>query len=164
MSNKIKETTKSTTSPTNPDDIVKALFDKLQEKKKQIESLENPKYKTHLSFGYSEDTSMRMNIATISDTNVLMNIASFLLAKEEANQKAADLLGLKTPKWHNYSIADWLHDLKVRVDKLNIDAKRKEFKQMEEKLNSLVSTERRRMLELEAISKALSDDSEKESE
>lgn len=144
------------TKDTNPDEIVNKLFAKLQEKKKVLEGLENPSYKTNLSFGYTPETSTRVNIHTVTDVNVLVGMAAFLLERSKANVEAAKLLEVKSEfKWQGYSLEDWLHDLKTRANKINIDAKRKEYKTLEEKLNGLVSPEQRRILELEAIAKSL---------
>lgn len=144
------------TNTTNPDEVVNKLFAKLQEKKKILESLEKPQFKTNLSFGYSTESSTRTNIYTVSDTDVLVSMAAFLMERAKMHKEASDLLEVKSDfKWLGFSLEEWLHDLKTRASKINIDAKRKEFKQLEDKLNTLVSPEQRRLMELEAISKAL---------
>lgn len=150
----MSKTTSSTT--TNPDEVVNKLFAKLQEKKKVLESLEKPQFKTNLSFGFNTDSSSRTNIHTVTDTDVLVSMAAFLMERAKMHKEASELLEVKSEfKWLGFTLEEWLHDLKTRANKINIDAKRKEFKQLEEKLNSLVSPEQRRLMELEAISKAL---------
>lgn len=140
----------------NPDDVINALFAKLQEKKKAIEAIEKPNFKTNLTFGYNPENPTRINIHTVTDTDVLIRMLGFLMKEAELHNLAAEKLELKsTFKWQGFTLEDWMHDIKARVGKINIDAKRKEFKQLEDKLNSLVSPEQRRLMEIEAITKAL---------
>lgn len=148
--------TTNKTKITNPDEVVNALFAKLQEKKKVLEGLEKPQFKTNLSFGFNPEVSTRTNIHTVTDTDILVGIAAFLMERAKMHKEASELLEVKSEfKWLGFTLEEWLHDLKTRANKINIDAKRKEFKQLEEKLNSLVSPEQRRIMELEAISKIL---------
>lgn len=138
------------------DKIINGLFEKLQQKKDEIAKAEKPKWKTHLSFGFTESQADRVNIAAISELPKLVKIASFLLSEEENWNKACKELGEKVPlKWLTYSVSDWIDDIKTRIAKIQIDSKKKEFAVLEEKLNKLVSPERRRQLELAEISKLL---------
>ncbi len=139
-----------------PDQIVEELFKKLQAKKALLESIEKPHFKTNLSFGFSEELNSRVNIHTVNNVEVLIRMAAFLLATSEKYEQAATMLGVTSQfKWLGYSLEDWMHDIQARTNKINIEVERKTFKQLEEKLNLLVSPEQRRLMEIEAISKIL---------
>lgn len=143
---------------TNPDEMVNKLFAKLQEKKKLIESLEKPRWKTNFSFGYNADSSNRINLQIVSDTDKLVEMAAFLLDKARSHKEASDLLEVKSEfKWLGFTLEEWMSDIKTRANKINIEARKKELKQLEEKLNGLVSPEQRRLMDLEAVAKALAD-------
>lgn len=145
------------TNTNNPDEVINKLFAKLQEKKKQIESIERPQWRTNFSFAYNPQEAARVNIQTCG-VDQLVDILGFLLSKESAWNQASKMLELKSDfKWQTFSMDDWLHDIKTRVAKISIDSKKKEYKQLEDKLNALVSPEQRRLMELEAISKLLAD-------
>lgn len=147
--------TKKTTQ--TPDQMIESLFAKLQDKKKAIEAIEKPHFKTNLSFGWSEENlGDRINIHTVTSVPKIVQMVAFLMQRQAAFQEAVKFLEVDADfTWLGFSLEDWLHDLKARAGKINIDAKRKEFKNLEDKLNSLVSPEQRRLMELEAITKAL---------
>lgn len=146
------------TTENQADKIVNALFEKLQEKKKQIEKIEKPQWKTNFSFGYDPSQSARINIQTC-DVAQLIEINGWLNDRNRSWDLSCEELGLSGKKfqWQGFDLAEWKHDIKVRIAKISIDAKKKELKALEEKLNTLVSPEQRRLLEIEAVSKALAD-------
>lgn len=143
----------------NPDEIIRKLSEKIKEKKKVLDSIENPSYKTNLSFGYDPTSSARINLHTINNLQTIVEITSFLLDKSKGFEEASKLLDIPVVefKWQGYSLNDWINDLKARASKITVEFKRKEFKILEEKLDGLISTEQRRLLELEAIEKSLED-------
>lgn len=143
---------------TTSDEKIEKLFAVLQEKKKEIAVAEKPKWKTHLSFSYFEDGKNleRINIQVNQNLSELINITAFLLSKKEAFEKAAKILSVNAEfSWLNFSYNDWLSDLSARVTQLQLSSKRKEIEDLEKKLDALVSPEKRREMELEAITKSL---------
>lgn len=143
----------------NIDEKIKELFSVLENKRKEIELAEKPRWKTHLSFRYIEDsknTSDVINLGVVKEEKTLIDMASFLILREKAWKDASSLLGSNLKfKWLNYSAEDWLEDIKNRMVKIKIDEKKREFTLLEDKLNKLVSPEERRRIELEEISKTL---------
>jgi hypothetical protein len=143
------------------DEKIEQIFTILQEKKKALLSAEKPKWKTHLSFSYQEEgrNVERINIQVCNDLQILVNIAAFLISKKEYTDKAYQLLNVSKsfPFWHNFSYEDWMSDISTRVNQLQISSKKKEIEDLEKKLDVLVSPEKRREMELEAITKSLAD-------
>ena len=87
----------------------------------------------------------------------LVEIAAFLQEKEKSYYEAAKALGVSAPDfiWQNFSVADWLEDIKTRIDKIQIADKRKKLETLEKRLNKVVSPELRAEMELEAIEEEL---------
>jgi hypothetical protein len=84
----------------------------------------------------------------------LINIAAFLQSRSDSYERAAKDLGVESPppfQWCGFSLADWLEDLKSRIGKIQIGAKKKKLETLEARLNAIVSPELRRKLELESI-------------
>jgi hypothetical protein len=59
-------------------------------------------------------------------------------------------------KWLGFSYEDWSSDFQTRINKININKKKEELQNLETRLNSLISPELRRELELKEIEKMLS--------
>lgn len=60
-----------------------------------------------------------------------------------------------------YPIADWKDDLRTRADQLGIEQKKKDFETLDKRVNSLVSPEQRREMELIALQKELGEQVER---
>lgn len=151
-------TTTTTTIASETDKLVNALFEKLQEKKKLIEKLEKPQWKTNFSFGFDPQQSGRINLQTC-DVSSLITINGFLTEQKKLWDASCEELGLtnKPFQWQGFDIEDWKSDIKTRIAKISIDTRKKELKELETKLNSLVSPEQRRLMELDLVMKALAD-------
>lgn len=141
---------------TEIDSKIQKLFDRLQAKKKELEALEKPfSPKTNLSFPSDLAKSDRMNIQT-ANTEQIVHAMALLIGKVATFDQACKALDTKLPfSWGGSSFEDWQHDMQQRVARLSTQEKRKEFNDLEKKLNNIVSPEQRRMMELEAITKAL---------
>lgn len=133
------------------------LWDKVQEKKKEIAKAEKPVWKTNCSFSFGLfNDKDRVNLQTISDLNILTMILAFLIQMEEAWTKASNALGITSKfNWMSFSREDWEADIKTRVTKIQITTKKKEFESLEARLNSILSPEMKAELELAEIEKAL---------
>jgi hypothetical protein len=141
---------------TEIDARVQKLFDKLLAKKKEVESLEKPSSnKTNLSFPFDMLKSERMNIQTASSEQIVHALA-FLITKAQAYEEACKFLEVKIPfVWGGSSFDDWKQDMSARVSRLNIAEKKKELAELEVKINNVVSPEQRRLMEIDALTKAL---------
>jgi hypothetical protein len=142
------------------DEAVLALLRKVEQKKKEIQQAKvRPSWKTNCSFGKDPSSSQdRTNIQTIRDPRKLIEIYAFLTSQQTELAKAATELGLEFDEtWQNYSINDWKEDLKFRSLQLSIEKKQKELDELDARVNSLVSTEQRRVMELKALQQILQD-------
>jgi hypothetical protein len=83
-------------------------------------------------------------------------MAAHLVHKMESVYKAATLLGVEAKfEWMGFSFDQWMADFITRVEKIRISEKKQELKDLEARLDKLVSKERREELELVAIRKQL---------
>lgn len=141
------------------DKQVQDLFKIVQQKKSEISKAEKPNWLTNCSFFYDKNnSSTRFNIQTITDTDELVQALAFLIEKEKAYDEANDLLGLSSRfKWAGFGLDDWKTDFQTRINKLQIKKKKDELELLESRLNSLISPELRTQLELEAITKQLTE-------
>jgi hypothetical protein len=138
------------------DKVVEQLFAQLQKKKDEIAKTEKPNWLTNCSFSFNRSGSDRMNIQTVSDIDVLVDALASLVEKEKAYKEAAKTLGHSgTFKWNGFTVEEWTADFQTRVNKINITVKKKEFADLEARLDKLVSPEKREAMELEALSKLL---------
>lgn len=150
----------------NADKIVLELLQKVEEKKKQIGNAERPSWKTHCSFKFNPDNNASHNIQVISDIKTLLAIYGHILAESNKYYDAIKALS-KSDKsldftgssfnfiYLGFSFSEWEHDIKTRISSLNIKTKRDELAKLEERVNSLVSPEQRRQIELEQLIKEI---------
>lgn len=143
------------TKKINVDEQVLNLWNKVKTKQKEISKVERPSWLTTCSISKNPDNvNDRFNIQTVTDLNKLIDIYGFLLITEEKWEQANKELGLKVPfKWMNYSGDKWKKDIQSRISVLSLYNKKKELEVLQERLDKLITTEQRRELELEEISK-----------
>lgn len=144
------------------DELVEELFDKIQKQKKAIAETENPRYKTNRMWTYIEgDLNKSVNLATVQDVSILLKMAAQLRAASRAYSiEAATILpnvdDVPAFTWNGYSLTDWIHDISARIQQVRVKVQRDKLAALEARLEKVVSPERRRELELEAIRKELS--------
>ena len=132
------------------------LIKEVNRQKAEIAKAEKPNWKTSCVFSYSniERAGDVTNLHVEADVRKLIHIAAYLQDKEAGYHRASISLVVDSPppfEWQGFSLADWLEDLKSRIGKVQIGAKRKKLETLEARLNAIVSPELRRTLELEAI-------------
>lgn len=135
------------------------LIQLVKTQKAEIAKAERPNWKTNRSFSYVEGSSQIINLAVESNVKNLILIAAFLQDKELSYKKAATALGVENPgefTWGGSPVADWIDDLKLRIAKIQIEAKKKKLELLESRLNAVISPELRAEMELEAIASELS--------
>ena len=134
------------------------LLKKVEEKRKEINSAEKPKWKTNLAFRYDDKDKLSsiLNIAVLTNERDLIDIVSFLKIREQSWNNASSFLGSNLKfEWLGFSVNDWCEDVKNRLTKIKMETKRKELADYEEKLNNLMSLDQRRRKEIEKIMKSL---------
>ena len=139
------------------DELVKELFDSVQEKKLAIEKAERPCWETSGNFGYSANSGHdRVNIQTVTDVRKIVEMYAFLIDRKEKSENAAKDLGVDYKfTWLGFSVNEWKNDFQTRVNQISIQEKRKELSEIESRLNAIISPELKAQMELEAISKLL---------
>lgn len=142
---------------TKNDEQVLKLWNKVKEKQKEILTVEKPKWETSCTIGRNPDsTTDRINIQTVTDIKKLVDIYVFLNLQSDYWSKANTELGLNLVfNWMGSGIQAWKNDIKSRIAQINLITKRKELEVLEQRLNSLISMEQRRELELAEISKLI---------
>lgn len=133
------------------------LIELIKKQKKEIAEVERPERKTNHSFCYYPGTQP-INIGVESNVGTLINIAAFLYRSNNSYVEVINELSVIDPPVFNhqgFSLDDWLHDINMRIKKLQIKSKKDRLEKLEARLNSIVSPELRAQLELEEIKKEL---------
>lgn len=149
--------TKKTAVKTSTDDMTLELIKQVAKQKEEISKAERPTWITNCSFSYTEKSSDAINLHVESNIRNLVCIAAFLKEKEKSYQEAAETLGVEAPAftWGGHSVKEWLEDLKLRINKIQIASKRKKLETLENRLNAIISPELKAKMELEAIASEL---------
>lgn len=141
------------------DKQIKELWDIVIAKKQDIQVAEKPSWETNCVFSFQRGGNLNngFNIQTETDVANLLHAVSFLYQQRDYWDTARDVLDLPTIKfvWNNYTIDEWVKDIKTRVNKLKIADKKKELNTLESRLNAIISPELRAELELAEIKKIL---------
>jgi hypothetical protein len=142
------------------DDKVKKLFDLVQEKKSQIAKLEKPSYKTNMSFPTADGN--RVNLQTVNDPVALIKILASLKNDSTAFNGICKEKGWDFEYKHaNFPYADWEADITTLINRINIKKMKDDLADKENKLNALLSPEKKRELEFAALEKELLGDNTK---
>lgn len=133
------------------------LIKKVQKQKEEIAKAERPNWITNCSFSYIEHSAKTVNLHVCRDIHEMVCIVAFLNEREKSYGEAVKELGVDAPafKWNGFSVSDWVHDVKTRIDKVQIADKKKKLEILENRLNKIISPELRAELELEAIAAEL---------
>lgn len=136
------------------------LIQLVKTQKAEIAKLNKPSYKTNCSFSYDEGRSNNaVNIHVETDVRKLISFAAFLVSMEKSYKETAKLLAVECVPdftWNGYPTSEWLEDLKTRINKVQIGAKRVKLESLEARLKKIISPELQAELELEAIQSELS--------
>lgn len=144
----------------NDQDVeVQALFETVQKKKADIAKAEKPNWETSCTFHRDPNSSASQNIQIITKVDDLVDIIAFLLEKQHFYQEANKVLGTKVKfLWQGFTVAQWISDIKTRINKVDISKKRKELETLESRLNAILSPEARRKMEIDAIKAQLEEE------
>ena len=143
--------------PKSIDEIVLELLNKVEEKKTQIGAAERPTWLTNCQFKYVPSVNDTVNLQTVREEEVLVDIYAFLVRKAGDFQVAAqDLKQDKVKfKYLGFTLNEWLTDIQTRLSSLSIKKQREELAKLEERVNALVSPDQRRNIELAKLVKEL---------
>lgn len=132
------------------------LIKEVNRQKKEIEKAERPNWITKCSFQPLPAAPINLHVET--DVGTLIGIVAYLQMQEKHYNEAAAALGIADPpafSWAGFSVKDWTDDVKSRIGKVQISAKKRKLEALESRLNQIISPELRAQLEIEAIEKDL---------
>lgn len=136
------------------DDKVQKLIAEVQKRKGEIGKIESQTFKTNCQYqGWSDKV---INLQVVSDVNQLINILAELTMRGDFFKFVCEENKWKNVfQWQGYSYEDWANDIRNRINKLSLSAKRKDLETLEARLDKLVSPELKAKMELELIEKEL---------
>lgn len=138
------------------DDLIQELLQKVEEKKKQIEKIKNPHFKTNLSFNFEMfgvSSRLNLNVAAEETLFSLLTYLDMMIAnKEVVNGKYGISYG---KDWYGFKLEDWRDDIVLKIKQKQCQTQVSELKAIENKLQSLISEDKKKDIELENISKLL---------
>lgn len=153
----------------NIDLVIEQLLNVIKEKREEIsktkETIKQP-WKTNGIININQEWI----VTTISNkqlknenrnlqTSSIETIKTFiinLIQEQKYRKEAEELLGLDiTHLFNGYIFEDWIEDCKKRINIIQLRDKESRLLELESNLNSLVSDEQRRKIEVENIKKAM---------
>lgn len=125
---------------------VKILMEEVQARAKEIKDISNASWKTSCSYD-------KINLHVESDMAVLVGLlAQFSVVKESAGKLIQELgLNIKGAKLNGYYVQEWIDDVQLRIQKLNLKEKKTKLENLEKRLESILSPEERREIELQKV-------------
>lgn len=138
------------------DNLVEQLLIKVEEKKAQIKKIKNPSFKTNLSLPLDGTTS-RLNL-NVASPELLFRVLVDLEMRIEKSVSVAEKYDVVFDNsWHGFTLEDWRDDVVLKIKQSQAQRQVNELKVVETKLNGLMSEDKRTNMELESLSKLLSD-------
>ena len=100
----------------------------------------------------------RLSIQVCSDLGLLAFACGTLLRMKVDIESASKELDVEVKAdWQSYPIDDWITDIKLRIQVTQVKAEQEKLTKLEAKLNTLLSPEQRREIELASIADELAD-------
>lgn len=141
----------------NIDDKILELFEIVKKQKIEVENTEKSSKKNWLttcSF-HSPFLSSPVNLQVASE-KIVINCLSQLLILKKSHDEACDILNIKNEfTLDNFTYSQWVEDFQKRISHLRLKEEKNKLSKLEERLNSIVSPEQKRQMELDEISKIL---------
>jgi hypothetical protein len=140
------------------DDQISEMFIVLGQQKEAVERSKREINRGWVTNGSLQITGLQpINILTASEETLVFAVAQILMQESFAIM-AAEELGLKhNHKISGYNHSAWIEDCKKRIASIQIIGQKAKLAALEARLNSIISPEQRRELELNAIRKELGD-------
>ncbi len=129
-------------------------IDFLQERLKQLTKTVETPYKT--GGKVTTSTMGTINIAEEKDVEKLVAAHAAINARAEAIQKSYDMLGIKEHKMvkvEGYTVADWTHDIKLKIQIANEDKERKELEGLVEEAKQFITREQQEKMFMDKLKK-----------
>jgi hypothetical protein len=124
------------------------IKEKISQKKQELDYITKPNWKTNCVieiFGKRQN----LHVATMSECHTIL---TFLLSMQEKANEASALLGYEeTPFYMGYPISDWIHDVIMKGKILNKKKMEEKFSILNSKLDSLLSEDAKREIEIKEI-------------
>lgn len=134
------------------------LLEVLKAKKEKVEKLSKPQYLTNMTFYYPMDNK-QINLHVCNDEEKLFNyfgfIAQTIVFRERAKKELMEVEEIEPLTYDNFTLEEWRTDFKTKLGVINIRKEKASLKLMEEKINGMISPEKRTELELELMEKEL---------
>jgi len=139
----------------NKNDIkIKELLEVVKNKQSSMESFKRKTLVTNGIFHFSENEFF--NINTIPKKDKLIKALAFLISLESNYNEACKRLNVEDDfLWYGYSVEDWQNDFAERIKLIDWTEKKKAIIDVKTKLDSLVSTEGKTEMTLDAITNQL---------
>lgn len=143
------------------DEKTRKLIDEVKNRSAEIIQLSKARTTQNTNFMFSyEEGKMNdaINLHVESNIKNLIGYAAFLLNKEKSYKEASEYLEIENPPeftWNGFSVKDWVEDIKTKINKIQINEKKKRLAQLENKLDQIISPELRRQMVLEEVEKEL---------
>jgi hypothetical protein len=136
------------------DEKIQKLIDEVKKRKKEIEGIESYTFKTNMQVSMGLDRN-KVNLQVL-DLHGIISVYSFLSLLAEKQLTVHKEFGITDPVTiDGFAWDKWKSDISHKINKLQINRKKKELEKLEERLNKLVSPELRAQLELQEIEKEL---------
>ena len=138
------------------DEIIVDLQQLIADKKSVISKITNSTYLTNQSFKETPNSNS-INLNTVTDTSVIVEILAVLLQKANSYTQASEKLGVTGVefKHQGYTLYEWETDLKTRLNKISISAEKRKLADFESRLVALESPELKAQRELDEIYREL---------
>lgn len=139
------------------DKQVADMMKDVKQRRERIETLKKPQWNTTCSLQLPGHD--RLNIQIEKDMGIL-TFAIGTLRRIAADTKAVvEELELELPDftWQNYSIEDWITDVKLRIRIIHIQTETRKLKSIETRLQPLLSEDQRREMALAELQEELAE-------
>ena len=134
------------------------LLTVLKEKKEKVEKLSKPQYQTNMTF-YYPFVNKNVNLHVCNDENTLIEyytyISSTIIDRTNAKRDLLDDEEAEAVILDGFTLEQWRTDFKTKLGVINIRKEKESLKIMEEKINNMISPEKRTELELELMEREL---------
>lgn len=100
----------------------------------------------------------RVNLNTLGSEEECVKVVRQLLLTEQLTERANEVLGTKVePRFGEFTVAQWLEDIKLRVQLLSWERKKKKLTAMDAQLKSLMSDDAKTADAIASIAAQLED-------
>lgn len=142
------------------DSKVRELLEKVKTRKKAVQKAEsnaNKRWKTTGSFPPVLAVAVNINIQTAKEADLLNVIAQIRFHQDYVDRAAKELELPIIDTYAGFPYADWVEDCHTRLAKIQLSGEKTKLSDLEKRLDSIISPEQRRQIELEAIINELDD-------